>query len=316
MADLKIAQPATEAEKKTKTTTDTWEFTPATAKTWKSPPFQRPLRVNAKVQDVARQIKASGGVISGMLTIGIFEGMRWLVDGQHRREAFYLSGCASGFADVRIVHFDTMAEMADEFVELNGHLVNLKPDDIVRGMEPSCAPIAKLRKRCPYIGYDNIRRNDKSPVIAMAQVLRCWAGSANDTPRTGGVSAAQLAERFSMSDCEDLATFMNCAFTAWGRAGDTAKLWGSLNVTLCMWLFRRMHMSVHSSKTTRVSAENFTRCLMSLGSAEIYVSWLVGRQLQPRDLKPAYERLGGLFKGRLEKETGKRHLMPAPAWAK
>jgi len=315
MPDLKIAKPASAAEKKTQTTTDTWEFTPATAKTWKSPPFQRPLRVNTKVQEVAQELRENGGIISGMITIGIFEGERWLVDGQHRREAFYQSGCKTGYADVRIVQFDTMADMADEFVKLNQHLVNLKPDDIVRGMESSCPPLAKLRQRCKYVGYDNIRRSDTSPVIAMAQLLRCWAGSANDTPRAGGISAAQLAERFSMSDCDELVGFLDCAFTAWSRDAVNAKLWGALNITLCMWLYRRMHLSVHSSKTTRVSQENFTKCLMSVAAAEIYVSWLVGRQLAPRDLKPCYDRLKKVFAGRLEKETNKRPLMPAPAWA-
>lgn len=315
MADLRIAKPATDAEKKTQTTTDTWEFTPTMAKGWKSPPFQRPLRVNDKVLEVAKEIAQNGGIVSGMLTIGIFEDERWLVDGQHRREAFYQSGCKTGYADVRIVHFDTVAEMADEFVKLNQHLVSLKPDDIVRGMEPSCEPIAKLRKKCPYVGYDNIRRNERAPVIAMAQLLRCWAGSANDTPRNGGISAARLAEQFSMNDCDELAVFMDCAFTAWGREVANARLWSSLNLTLCMWLFRRTYLSVHSSKTTRVSVENFTKCMMSVAAAELYVAWLVGRQLCPRDLKPSYDKLKGLFASRLEKDTGKRPLMPAPAWA-
>lgn len=65
MADLKIAKPATEAEKKTQTTTDTWEFTAATAKTWRSPPFQRPLRVNEKVTAAAAEIKNEGGSFPG-----------------------------------------------------------------------------------------------------------------------------------------------------------------------------------------------------------------------------------------------------------
>jgi hypothetical protein len=133
--ELKIAKPATVAEKKTQTTTDTWEFDVAMAKTWRSPPFQRPLRVNDKVTAAAAEIKTDGGVIPGTFTIGIFENTRWLVDGQHRREAFYQSGCATGYVDVRILYFDSMADMAEEFVRVNSRLVNMRPDDIVRGME-------------------------------------------------------------------------------------------------------------------------------------------------------------------------------------
>jgi len=314
MADLKIAKPATDAEKKTQTTTDTWEFTAATAKTWRSPPFQRPLRVNDKVTTAAAEIKESGGVISGTFTIGIFDKERWLVDGQHRREAFYLSGCPTGYVDVRIIHFDSMADMADEFVRVNSRLVNLKPDDIVRGMEASCEPIAKLRRKCSYVGYDNVRRNERSPVIAMSQLLRCWNGSANDTPRTGGVSAAQLAEQFTMDDCEQLIQFMECAFTAWGRDPQNNRLWSSLNLTLCMWLYRRIHLTAYSAKTQRVDRDLFTKCLMTVSAAEIYVAWLMGRQLCPRDLAPAYGKLKGLFSTRIEKETDKKAYLPAPSW--
>lgn len=315
MADLKIAKPATDAEKKTQTTTDTWEFNAATAKTWRSPPFQRPLRVNDKVTAAAAEIKETGGVIPGTFTIGFFEKERWLVDGQHRREAFYLSGCPTGYVDVRIIHFESMADMADEFVKVNSRLVNLKPDDIVRGMEASCESIAKLRKKCAFVGYDNVRRNERSPVIAMSQLLRCWNGSANDTPRTGGVSAAQLAEQFTMEDCEQLALFLDCAFSAWGRDPQNNRLWSSLNLTLCMWLYRRIHLTAYSAKTLRVDKDLFTKGLMSVSAAELYVAWLVGRGLNTRDLAPAYAKLKGLFSTRIEKETGKKAYMPAPTWS-
>jgi hypothetical protein len=313
--ELKIAKPATEAEKKTKTTTDTWAFTVADAKSWKSPPFQRPLRVNDKVILAAAEIKADGGVISGTFTIGIFEGSRWLVDGQHRREAFYQSGCSTGYVDVRIILFESMADMADEFVRVNQRLVNLKPDDIVRGLEASCEPVAKLRKKCPYVGYDNIRRSDRSPVVAMSQLLRCWNGSGNDTPRTGGVSAAHLAGTFTADDCDLLIQFMDCAFTAWGRDKQNHRLWSSLNLTLCMWLYRRIHLTAYSAKTQRVDKELFTKCLMSASAADLYVAWLMGRQLDTHSTAPAYSKIKGLFTTRIEKETGKKAYLPAPTWA-
>ncbi len=313
--DLRIVKPSTDAEKKTGTTTDTWEFTPAIAKTWESPPFQRPLRENDKVIAAAEEIKTNGGVISGTFTIGIFDKRKWLVDGQHRRSAFYRSGCPIGYVDVRIIHFDSMADMADEFVRVNSRLVNMRPDDMVRGMEASCEPIAKLRRRCPFVGYDNIRRNDRSPVVAMAQLLRCWAGAGNDTPRTGGVSAAQLAQQFTMEDCDQLAQFLDCAFTAWGRDIQNARLWSTLNLTLCMWLFRKIHLTSYSTKTQRVDRELFVKCLMQVSAAEIYVAWLVGRQLCTRDISPTYSRLKGLFTARIESETGKKAYLPAPSWA-
>lgn len=313
---MKIVKPQSEAERHTQTTTDTWDFTPDQAKKWKLPPFQRPLRINDKVLACSNEIKANDGVIPGIFTIGKFQGDIWLVDGQHRREAFFQSGCQHGYVDVRILHFATMGEMAEEFVRLNSQIAKMKPDDVVRGLEASYEPLQKLRKRCPYVGYDNIRRNEKAPVLSMAQCLRGWQGSANESPRSGGVSAAQLAQQFSMDDCEQLGTFLQCAFAAWGKDAANARLWGGLNLTLCMWLYRRLVIQPYSAKTARITPETFTKCLMSLGAAELYVEWLVGRQISSsRDIAPAYTRIKGLFATRLEADSGRKALLPAPTWA-
>lgn len=313
--DLKIIKPTTDAERTTQTTLDTWEITPNIARSWKLPTFQRPLRVNDKVIAIAKQIAADGGVIPGVFCIGILEKERWLVDGQHRREAFLLSECSVGYVDARVFYAESMAEMADEFVRLNSRIVNMRPDDIVRGLEASCPPLAKLRKRAPFIGYDQIRRSEKSPVLSASQCLRCWAGSAHDVPHTSGTSAAQLAAQFSMEDSDQLVDFLDCCITAWGRDAANARLWGGLNLTICAWLWRRLVLTAYSTKTTRISKEQFAKCLMSLSAATAYVDWLLGRQLCPRDLAPAYDRIKKVIAGRIETDTGKKVLMPAPPWA-
>lgn len=61
--------------------------------------------------------------------------------------------------------------------------------------------------------------------------------------------------------------------------------------------------------------ERCARNWMSVAAAEAYSDWLVGRNLSIRDLSPAYGRLKGIFAGRLEQETGKKPLLPQPAWA-
>ena len=81
------------AERTTRTKVDTIEFSVDEAKGWALPPFQRPLQVNAKVLVIAEGIKEDGGVVPGILTFGMLGGKKYLVDGQHRREAFFRSRC-------------------------------------------------------------------------------------------------------------------------------------------------------------------------------------------------------------------------------
>lgn len=137
------------------------------ATSWVIPPFQRPLRINDKVRSLAEDLKANGGFISGVLTLGKLKGDRliYLVDGQHRVEAFKISELPEFIADIRTCTYDSMADMADDFVLLQQSLVRMRPDDVLRGLEASTHSLQVIGKTCPFVGYDQIRKgNDRAPM--------------------------------------------------------------------------------------------------------------------------------------------------------
>lgn len=305
----------TVSEKKTRTTVDTILVTPKILATWKSPPFQRPVTENEKVLALAEQMKADGGVWPGVVTLGRLGGETYLVDGQHRGRAFKLSGLEEGYVDVRILHVEDMAEMGEEFVRLNSQLVRMRPDDILRGLEHSVDALSKIRRACPFVGYDMIRRSEKSPVLSMSSVIRGWRSSSTEIPSPGGgVSAAMMARCLMEQDVRDLTDFLKDAMEAWGRDAEYLRLWGSLNMTMCMWIYRRMVLTQYSPATPRLSREQFKKCLMSLSADQKYLDWLVGRLLTERDRSPCYSRIRLMFLTRLQTDTGKRLKFPQPAW--
>lgn len=304
----------TEPKKATRTALDTIEITPESVKEWLKPPFQRPLKMNAKVHALAEQIKLDGGVLPGVITIGVIAGEQYLLDGQHRREAFLLSGCSSGFVDICKHFFTDMAEMGREFVNLNSQLVRLKPDDILRGLEGMSEGLSTIRKQCSFVGYDMIRRSAYAPLLSMSVALRSWFGSENDVPGNPG-SAMDLGARTTADEGEGVAAFLKMAHLAWGRDHEYARLWGSLNLTLCMWLYRRLVVTPYSVKTQKITKDIFTKCLMSLSADGTYLSWLHGRSLNERERTPGYNRVKAVFVRRLLEETGKKMLLPAPEWA-
>lgn len=293
---------------------------------WAIPPFQRPLRVNDKVRTIASQIEADGGVIPGVITVGRLKVGRelreFLIDGQHRLEAFRMSNCATALADVRFMDFETMAEMADEFVELNSRIVNMRPDDVLRGLEESTEALRMLRQACPFVGYDMIRRGgSSSPMVSMSMALRVWEGSATETPVSISRSAAQLATDMTHESAAQLKIFMTMAFEAWGRDDATKRLWGALNLSLCMWLWRRLVLDTDRRGNRRylvLRTEQFRQCLMSLGATASYTDWLEGRVLGDRDRPAAYQRIKQIFQRRLlESKTAKDKIkFPNTAWAK
>ncbi len=314
-----LTKPRSHSEKRTRTVVDTVMVTPDIINKWLSPPFQRPIKENERVREVAEELKADGGVFPGIITLGILGGETYLLDGQHRRLAFQLSGLKEGYTDVRTHYCETMAEMGEEFVRLNSQLVRMRPDDILRGLEESNPPMSYLRAQCPFVGYDMVRHGSANcAMVSMSALLRCWKGSEGDVPSTTGgtaFSASRLGPSLSMEEAHKLAEFMKLFYEAIGRDQEYNRLWGNLNIILCMWLYRNIVLSVYSKKSPKIPREMFKKCLMSLSASGTYLDWLLGRQLGERDRSPAYAKIKSIFARRILEETGKAPFMPAPAWA-
>lgn len=300
---------------------DTIIMTQEMANNWKIPPFQRPLRVNAKVQSVTEEIKKTE-TIEGVLTLGSVksETSLYIVDGQHRIEAFKLSALPEVIADVRVIAFSDMSEMSTEFVRLNSSLVKMRPDDILRGLESSTPALLTIRKSCAFVGYDNIRRNTRSPLLSMSALLRCWFASRYETPSptSGGLSAAQMASAIDQPSLQNMLAFLSTAHAAWGRDPEYYRLWGNLNLALCMWLWNKLVIDRErfgNKRYTVLTIPDFKRCLMSVSAENDYLSWLPGRNLTDRDRSPCYLRLKAIFARRLTADTKIRPSLPSPAWA-
>lgn len=288
---------------------------------WKIPGFQRPLRVNEKVRQVSEQIKKNE-TIEGVVTLGKLRNdpAHYIVDGQHRIEAFKISEIGEAIADLRVVVFETMGEMADEFVRLNSNLVKMRPDDILRGLESSTSALKAIRKSCEFVGYDQIRRGKNNPMVSMSALLRCWSASTYETPSgsNSGLSAAGLAQSIDQLGIQNMIAFLATAHSAWGRDQEYHRLWGNLNLALCMWLWNRLVIDrdrVGNKRYVVLTPTEFKKCLMSLSADSDYLAWLPGRNLNDRDRSPAYGRIKSIFTRRLGDDNGKRPSLPSPAWA-
>ena len=288
---------------------------------WKLPPFQRPLRVNDKLRMIAEQLRDDGGVIPGVITLGVIEKGKphagtYLLDGQHRIEAFRISALLEGIADIRICHYDDMASMGAAFVDLNSTIVNMRPDDVLRGLEGSLEVMKFIRRNCDFVGYDFIRRGTTSPILSMSMVLRCWSASATETPAHRGTSAMHLANDMTHESAQKLVDFLGLAEQAWGRDEEYSRLWLALNLTMVMWLWRTLVLKTErgTKRYIVLRPEQFKQCMMSISASSNYIDWLQGRRLSERDRTPCYTRLKAIFAKRLNKDTGTKILMPMPAW--
>lgn len=298
-----------------RSTMDTVLITKDGVEAWKLPPFQRPLRVNPKVLEVAEQIRLNGGIIPGVITIGVLNKTeKYLLDGQHRIEAFKISGLPEGIADIRLCQFESMADMGEEFVELNSRLVVMKPDDILRGLEASTPALKKIRTSCPFIGYGNVRRNAKAPTVSMSLAIRCWISSGQDVP-AGSMSAREALERLDTDEVNRMIHFFSVVHEAWGNDAEYARCWSRLNVSVAAWLWRRCVIGQSSLKVTVLTPDQFKMGMMALTTDTTYLNWLVGRHFSERDRSPCYKRMKDIVTNRLKVELGHKIYLPSPPWA-
>ncbi len=296
---------------------DTIEVSEAVFAKWKDPPFQRELRVNAKVRAIVSVI-AQDGVIPGVISLGIIGGSTYLIDGMHRKHAFLLSGLKTAYADVRTHTFETMPEMAREFVNLQLQLVRMRPDDILRGMEGATPALARIRTRCPFVGYGHVRHGDQRknfPIVSMSTLLRAWLAARGETPAYKGTqSALAAAEAITLTDADQLSDFCSLANQSWGQDPEYYRLWTALNVTLCMWFFRSVVLQPYGPRRLAMTRSQFAKCLMALSADSSYIDWLGGRHLSERDRSPAYGRLKAIFTARIAEDTGAKPMLPVPVW--
>lgn len=302
---------------------DTLIVTPAMVKLWKIPPFQRPIRLNAKVQSVTEQMKKTE-TIEGVLTLGVLKSepsQLYIVDGQHRIAAFTLSELAEAICDVRVCVFADMAEMSEEFVRLNTSLVKMRPDDILRGLESSVPALRAIRKACEFVGYDQVRRGNSSPVVSMSALLRCWSAASYETPASSnsGLSAAALAQNIDQASLQNLIGFLATSHAAWGRDPEYYRLWGNLNLALSMWLWNKLVIDRDRFGNKRyviMDIGQFKKCLMSVSADGDYLAWLPGRNLGDRDRSPCYGRMKSIFVRRITDDNrGRKPSLPSPPWA-
>jgi len=153
-------------------------------------------------------------------------------------------------------------------------------------------------------------------MLSMSALLRCWFASSAEVPgHSGGASAAKLVQQVTIDEADSMIAFLELAIAAWGRDVEGYRLWGNLNLSLCMWLYRRLVITPYSPRTPKLSKDMFQKCLMSIAADGQYADWLVGRLLSERDRSPAYGRLKAIIARRLEAETGKKPSLPSPAWS-
>ena len=291
-------------------------------KAWEPPPFQRRVSVTREFRKLLEQIKRDGYIVSAIY-LGIWNGKTYIVDGNHRTAAFFSSERSTMRAPVIIRHYvngpDGLIQMCEDFLSISKHIKPPRPDDMLKALGATTGHVGLIEKACPFIGYSNLWKGKEFPVVNMARVIRCLAISKQDVPNSPSAGALDLARALTPEDTHCLITFMRGAFRAWGRDAEFRPMWGTLNLTLGLWFYRRMTSGPDfHGKGEPMSPLPFSRYLVALAMSDRYRSLMAGksgmRMHDPDTRNPVCREFMRVFARKLKKENLKNIFLPIPKW--
>lgn len=314
-------------------------ITPGKLAEWPLPGLQRPLVQTKRVRDAAEAMQLEAAkfpseacaTIDGVITLGRVGNKTYLVDGQHRLYGAFAWACREllvhggvvvkqAYADVRLRHFGTMADLSDAFVNLNSQLNATKPDDILRALAASNEDLQAIEAACPFIGYDLTGAAKKSKLLSMSSAIRTWFGSGGLVP-AGGPPALDIVRKFlSKEQADAMIDFYSACVEAGWHNEQFRRLWSTLNLGIVMWLYRRVvrgeviRYQGGGHKPMVLTRGQFIVCMSTLINGE-YLEWLKGGSLRARDRVPCYTHIKDLFAVALEKMGIKDPRFPMAQWS-
>lgn len=310
---------------------EVYTLTPEKLKDWTHPLFQRPLLINPKVVQLARNFQREAAedpdgmcIIPETVSFGRFEGRDYLVDGQHRifgafaiaaglkrlehceailePEHGTLAKCA--LVDAKITDYESMADMAEAFARAQEKLVALKPDDLLRAREETNTNLRDIRRACPFVGYEKNRNTKGTIVLSMSTAIRTWFGSGM-TP-SGGPEADRAQRMLDEDEAKHIIAFLKAAERAGWVSELYPRLWGQLNLGINMWLWRKTVMGVGNkfrggAASMVLTPKQYSECMEELRKSPRYQSDLAARALRYKDRLPTYDDIKALFGEALER---------------
>jgi hypothetical protein len=174
------------------------------------------------------------------------------------------------------------------------------PDHRLQSLEPRCPNLLHFREGCKdIVTYGRVIKG-RGRVLPVSHALRCWASSNEDPPAKNVTNTEILAQGLTALDVQQLSGLLHSLIRVWGDQREYKCLWGPLNLTLCMWLYRRMVIGVPAPapNVTRLTSGQFEAGVAGLTHSS-YRSALGNKKLRKEgeadEREYIYGQLGNFF---------------------
>lgn len=282
---------------------------------WKIPDWGREPKVNRHVLSVAEDLKECNH-LSSTLVLGVYDNTIWRIDGNHRLLGFLLSGIPNMLAHCMVHYCDGHKDMYRIYKIYQRHLRTPTKDDNLKGLAETRDPLQTIKNRCKFVTYETVN-DTESRRIRMSAVIRAWYDSVPYIPKHIRANIEEQAVKIEETEARKIVEFLLACKE--GLSIQVPFLWKPINITLLMWLYRRLvwgEIDVESEDVeySRLTKDEFILGMLGLQTNNYYGT-LGTRELE-RDRFGAYTSLMSYFKKSLHSMGVKRRLtLPIkPKW--
>lgn len=243
------------------------------------PAYQRQQYLNAKRAPKIRAKIQASAMIPGIVYICEIDelSVRDVIHDGQQRTAIALTTAHDSFtAHVIRCRFETVAEAAEDYEELNSKVVNHKPDEMLKASAYRLPRLLRLMD-LDFLTYSSARSG--AAKVSVATALRAWRSAASiEAPIQTTVGVADIARTLSDQDVDGLTCFLRTVRESWGALKEHRGLYNVANLTITMWLYRMMVelKAEDQRRCTNLSLTEFSIGMQALVSPD-YLCFLRGK---------------------------------------
>ena len=281
---------------------------------WKLPNWGREPKSNDIVVSVAADLQVNPHLKSTLI-LGIYDNAIWKIDGNHRLLGFLTSGLPSMTAYCMFHKCTSHEDMYRIYRIYQRHIRTPTKDDNLKGFEVTHPPLKTISSKCKFVTYGSLKDYETSR-IKMTSVVQAWFDSLSYLPKHVRSNIEEQAKKIDESAARKINEFLMVCKE--GLTLQISVLWKQINITLLLWLYRRVVWEMvdeeHEGSDYPVLTKDEFVCGLQGLQASSYYQALFQRELE-KDRLETYNSLISHFRNNLRSCGIKRRMtLPKPNW--
>jgi hypothetical protein len=234
---------------------------------WQVPEYNRETTDTKKVNELVEALLREPVLRYDHFIISCRECVLRKVDCNHRVRAFEKSGLPAIRVNIHYIRFDSEEEEVEAYRQKQYQLKRSTPNDRLKVVARTHQPLQRIAELCNFVTFDKACAGQAGKLVTMSTVVQVYEWSKTNPPRSRSVSSIEdLAKTLTAEDAAQIVEFLLLCREYFEVKNPS--LWKVSNLTLCLWLYRRLiwREEVEDTRWSRMTSQEFGSGLGALSN--------------------------------------------------